>query len=157
MEINKLKSFLFPIWILLLAGLLMTSCDKSKLSKTSIDNFLGTWELKGRPMFDGIQIEIKEESDGNLTARVITLNDNKYVRMFVEPNNVWVTEISRISNYEFMLIEKRLGSELFSIYDLPTTSEYKVVFIDKNTIALGVNGTDPYDSKLKYIRIEQKQ
>ncbi|MDA3912129.1 MAG: hypothetical protein PF448_12310 [Bacteroidales bacterium] len=154
MEINKLKSIFFPIWILLLAGLLLTSCNESKLSKTPIDNFLGIWELKGRPMFDGIQLEIRKESDGNLTARVIKMNDNKYVRMFVETNNVWVTEISRISNFEFRLIEKRLGSELFSIYDLSSTSEYKVVFIDENTIALGVNGTDPHDSKIKYVRIE---
>lgn len=154
MEINRLKSLIIPICILLLAGLLLTSCNENKISKTPIENFLGIWELKGRPMFDGIQLEIKKESDGNLTARVITLNDNKYVQMFVEIDNIWVTEISRISNYEFSLIEKRIGSELFSIYELSTTNEYKVVFIDKNTIALGVNGTDPYESKIKYVRIE---
>jgi len=145
------KSKITGFGIILLLGLLITSCDK--LNETPIENFKGTWKLEGRSMFNGIEIKIDENSNGKLIGKVISLNDNKYVRMFVELNNTWVTGIRRTSNYEFRLTEKKIGSDLFSIYGLETAKEYKVEFIDEDTIGLGSGDSKPTDSSMKYIRI----
>ncbi len=144
------------IWIALLFGLLLISCDTSKLHETPIDNFEGIWELSGRTMFDGIKIKIEKRDNGDLMGKVISLNDNKYVKMFVEPNDIWVTGISRSSNYEFKLTEKKIGSVLFSVYGLSTTNEYKVEFIDDDTIGLGRDNSDPTKSPIKYIRLKNE-
>ena len=148
------KSKITGFGIILLLGLLITSCDK--LNETPIDNFKGTWKLEGRSMFNGIEIKIDENSNGKLIGKVISLNDNKYVRMFVELNNTWVTGIRRTSNYEFRLTEKKIGSDLFSIYGLETAKEYKVEFIDEDTIGLGSSDSKPTDSSIKYIRVKNE-
>ena len=148
------KSKITGFGIILLLGLLITSCDK--LNETPIDNFKGTWKLEGRSMFNGIEIKIDENSNGKLIGKVISLNDNKYVKMFVELNNTWVTGIRRTSNYEFRLTEKKIGSDLFSIYGLETAKEYKVEFIDEDTIGLGSGDSKPTDSSIKYIRVKNE-
>ena len=107
-------------------------------------------------MFDGIKIKIEKRDNGDLMGKVISLNDNKYVKMFVEPNDIWVTGISRSSNYEFKLTEKKIGSALFSVYGLSTTNEYKVEFIDDDTIGLGSDNSDPTKSPIKYIRLKNE-
>ncbi len=135
-------------------GILMSNCDSSKLHKTPIENFEGIWELSGRPMFDGIRIKIEKEKPDKLIGRVISLNDNMYVKMFSSPNDIWVTNINRTSNFDFKLTERKIGSELFSIYGLNTSQEFKVVFIDENTIGIGTGNSKPSDSSIKYIRVE---
>jgi hypothetical protein len=67
-----------------------------------------------------------------------------------------VTGISRTSNYEFRVTEKKIGSTLFSIYGLETTKEFKVEFIDQNTIGLGSENSKPIGSSIKYIRIKNE-
>ena len=141
--------------IILFLGFLIISCDQNKFNETPIENFVGTWKLEGRSMFAGIEIRIEENSGGNLTGKVVSLNDNKYIKMFVEPNDIWVTDIQRASNYEFRLTEKKVGSDLFSIYGLETTKEYKVEFIDENTIGLGSGDSKPTKSSIKYTRINK--
>ena len=151
----KPKSRIPVLGIILLFGLFIsTSCDTSKFQETPIENFEGIWQLEGRSIFDGIQIRIEKNSSGNLFGKVISINDNKYVKMFVEPNDIWVSGISRTSNYEFKLTEKKIGSALFSLYDLSTTNEYKVEFIDENTIGLGTGSSDPIGSSIKYVRVK---
>ncbi|WP_372650945.1 hypothetical protein [Draconibacterium sp.] len=148
------KSKITGLGIILLLGLLISSCDK--LNETPIENFKGTWKLEGRSMFNGIEIKIEENSGVKLIGKVVSLNDNKYVKMFVETNDTWVTGIRRTSNYEFRLTEKKIGSDLFSIYDLETTKEYKVEFIDEDTIGLGSGDSKPTESSVKYIRVKNE-
>lgn len=133
--------------------LLFVSCDSGKLNEIPIDNFVGVWKLQGRSMFNGIEISIEENTSGDLVGKVIKINDNKYVNMFVEPNDTWVSSIRRSSNYEFKLTEKKVGSALFSLYGLDTSKEYKVEFIDENTLGLGTGESKPAESSVRYIRI----
>ena len=154
MKKTNIKSKITGLGIILLLGLLISSCDK--LNETPIENFKGIWKLEGRSMFNGIEIKIEENSSGELSGKVISLNDNKYVKIFVELNDTWVTGIRRTSNYEFRLTEKKIGSDLFSIYGLETTKEYKVEFIDKNTIGLGTGDSKPTESSIKYSRVENE-
>ena len=51
-------------------------------------------ELKGRPMYDGIRIKIEKKKKDNLAGRVVALNDNKYVKLFVEKDDIWVPGIT---------------------------------------------------------------
>lgn len=149
----KSKSKIVGLLLIFMLGLLVTSCDTSKLHETPIDNFNGTWKLEGRTMFDGIKIQIEKNKNGNWVGKVVALNDNKYVKMFVGPNDTWFSGISRSSNYEFKLTEKKIGSALFSLYGLETTTEYKAQFIDNNTIGLATGNSDPSESSIKYVRI----
>ncbi len=139
---------------ILLLGLLISGCNK--LNEVPIENFKGTWKLEGRSMFNGIEIKIEENSSGKLIGKVISLNDNKYVKMFVEMDDDWMTGIRRTSNYQFRLTEKKVGSDLFSIYGLETTNEYKVEFIDENTIGLGSGNSKPTESSVKYVRVKNE-
>ena len=41
-------------------ALLFFSCDN--INKEPVDKFEGLWEIKGRTMFDGIQIKIEKET-----------------------------------------------------------------------------------------------
>ncbi len=140
--------------IILILGLLMTNCDSPKLQETPIERFEGTWELTGRVMFEGIKVKIEKNSEGELSGKIVSLNDNKYLKMLAESGDTWVKSISRSSNYEFKLTEKKIGSDLFSLYGLSTTAVYKAQFIDENTIGLASVNSDPVESLIKYIRIE---
>lgn len=132
--------------------LLMISCS-DMTERIPKDRFIGKWELVGRSMFEGIEVEIYQE-DGAMYGRIIKLNDNKYVKMFLEIDDTWISGITRGSNYEFAITEKRIGSPLFSIYGISTSDKYSVQFIDENTFALGDKGRDPLKSSIKYVRIE---
>ena len=149
------KSATTKFTTLILITFLFLSCNTDKLHKTSISKFVGIWELQGRSMFDGIKVKITEDEDGHLSGRVVELNQNKYVNLFVNINDVWITDISRLSNFEFSLTEKKIASALFSQYGLDTTKDYKVVFIDDNTFGLGTGSSDPSESSVKYIRVIQ--
>lgn len=148
------KSKITTLGVILLLGLLISSCDKP--NEIPIENFKGTWKLEGRSMFNRIEIKIEENSSGKLIGKVISLNDNKYVKMFVEVDDVWMTGIRRTSNYQFRLTEKKIGSDLFSIYGLGTTNEYKVEFIDENTIGLGSGNSKPTESSVKYVKVKNE-
>ena len=128
-------------------------CDSSKLKETPVENFIGVWELKGREMFDGMQITIEKSSEGQLVGKVSYLNENKYVNLFVEKGDLWVSGIKRKSNFEFSLSEKRIGSALFAQYGQETTDTYSVQFIDKNTFALEKGTGNPQNSKVIYRKV----
>lgn len=146
-----MKQFTFLSIIILL----LASCDSSKLNETPIENFIGVWEIQGRTMFDGIEVSIEKNSSGNLFGKVVKLNDNKYVQMFLEENAVWVTGIKRSSNYKFKLSERKIASELFSLYGQKTSVEYEVQFINENLIGLGTENSDPATSSIKYKRVKK--
>jgi len=117
----------------LFLGLLFCSCS-NKFDKVSEEKFIGQWEVKGRKMFEGIQIKIEREDD-KLVGRVLKLNDNKLVRMFADSSDVWVSEINRSSNFQFQLTEKKIAKDLFSLYGISSSKEFKVEFIDENTVS----------------------
>ena len=117
------------------------------------DKFIGLWELKGRGTFDGMQIRI-QRTNGNINGRIFKLNDNKIVKMFADTSDIWVSEIKRSSNFEFRLTERRIARDLFSLYGISTSQEFKVEFIDDNTIGLGSDSSDPQSSSIIYRRIK---
>ncbi len=152
MKTKQAKYSTIGMSIFLIIGLLV-SCKNEKFTKTSIDSFVGTWELQGRSMFNGIKVKIDIDNTNNLSGKVVALNNAKYVKMFVENGDTWVTKIKRSSNYEFKLTEKKIASKLFSIYGQSTSKEFNVQFIDKNTLGLGAGNTDPLESVIIYKRI----
>ena len=139
---------------LLLATLFLFSCS-DKFKKVSEDRFIGTWELKGASILDGTQIQIQKENN-KLVGRIVKLNDNKYVKLFADSNEVWISEISRNSNFEFNLTESKLGKDLFSLYGQKTNQEFKAQFIDDNTIGLATESSDPTTSTRIYKRVVSK-
>lgn len=129
--------------------ILFASCNTTKMNETPESQFLGKWKLVDRGMLDDIEIKISNDEKGNFSGTITKLNDNKYVQMFMEKGDVLVSGISRKSNFEFMLSEKKIAAPLFSAYDQSTTAELDVQFEHKNKILVGKNGIGG-----KYIRIK---
>lgn len=142
------------ILISLLITLFLYNCTSSNFQKVPEEQFVGIWELKGRSMFDGIKIKIEKNDDSELIGRIIELNENKYVKMFADSNDIWVSKISRSSNFQFKLTEKKIGKDIFSLYGLSTSTEYKVEFIDSTTIGLSESNSDPSKSDVVYKKVE---
>jgi len=110
--------------MLSLATLFLLSCSE-KLKTVPDDKFIGTWEIKGASIMDGTQIQIQKENN-KLIGRIVKLNNNKYVKLFADSNEVWISEISRNSNYEFKLTESKLGKDLFALYGQKTSQDLKI-------------------------------
>ncbi|HEY6913082.1 MAG TPA: hypothetical protein VI413_00270 [Paludibacter sp.] len=149
-----MKSITKTTVTLLFTTLFLFSCS-GKFEKVSEDKFIGIWELKGTSIMDGTQIQIQKENN-KLVGRIIKLNNNKYVKLFADSNEVWISEISRNSNFEFKLTESKLGKDLFSLYGQKTNQEYKAQFIDENTIGLATENSDPRTSTRIYKRVSAK-
>lgn len=131
------------------------SCDSSNLKETSIDQFIGIWQLEGRSMFNGIEIEISKSDDGELNGKVTKINNEKYVKIFVEIGDTWVKSIKRSSNYKFKLVEKKIANKLFAIYGQNTSTEFNVQFIDENSFGLSKGTSNPFESSILYKRKTQ--
>jgi RNase P/RNase MRP subunit p29 len=110
------------------------------MSPTPDEQFIGKWRLVERGMFDGIEVQIAKDNEGNFEGIITKLNDDKYVKMFMEVGDKFVSGIKRNSNFEFTLKEKRIASPLFSAYGESTTNEFKVTIDGSNKILLGENG-----------------
>lgn len=134
-------------------ALFIFSCS-DKFNKVPDDKFVGLWEIKGRTMFEGIQIKIVKEKS-NFTGRITKLNNNKFIKLFADSNDVWVSGISRTSNFEFKLTEKKIAKDLFALYGQSTSQEFKVQFIDDNTFGIANESSDPTTSKVTYKRINK--
>lgn len=131
---------------------MLTSCS-TELMKISDERFVGIWEIKGDGMLEGVQVMIHKENN-KLVGRLYKLNQNKYVKLFADSSMTWIPEIKRSSNFEFKLIEKKIGSELFSLYGQKTTQDFNVRFIDENTIGLATENSDPLKSTRIYRRVK---
>lgn len=118
------------------------SCDSAKLSETPEKDFVGVWKLTDRGMFEGIEIDIAKDERGNLIGTIAKLNEDKYVNMFMEEGDKFITGISRNSNFEFTISEKKIAAPLFSAYGQSTTSQFTATFKGKNKILLGKDGAD---------------
>jgi hypothetical protein len=143
------KLFVLTIFSTLI---IISSCGDYKLVPDS--QFIGTWELTGRPMFDGIKIKIEKAGDNDFKGRIVKLNENKFVAMFADTNDVWVSEIKRSSNFKFKLTEKRIGRQLFSLYGLGSSDEFSVEFINEDSFGLGEGNSDPLNSDIIYKRVK---
>jgi hypothetical protein len=131
---------------------LLVGCT-GKVKEVPADKFIGLWELKGRSMFDGMQIRIERQSD-KFTGRIVRLNENKLVQMFADTSDIWVSEISRSSNFQFRLTERKIARDLFALYGLSTSQEFRTEFIDDNTIGLGTDNSDPQSASITYKRVQ---
>lgn len=136
-------------FVFILSIIILSSCDSSKLTKTPDYQFVGTWRLTDRGMFENIEIEILKENNGTFTGVVKKLNDDKYVKLFMEVGDKIVSGIKRNSNFEFVITEKKIAAPLFSAYGQSTSTEFVATFESKDKILLGNNGTQG-----KYIRIK---
>lgn len=136
-------------FIIAVSIMFFSSCDSSKLNEIPDSQFVGVWGLVDRGMFENIEIEIVKEKNGNFSGVVKKLNDDKYVKMFMEVDDKFVTNIKRNSNFEFVMSEKKIAAPLFSAYGQSTTKEFKVTFDGKDKILIGSNGADG-----AYIRIK---
>lgn len=143
------------ILILIFIGCLFVSCDSNKLEKIPMEKFIGIWELKGRTMFEGIKIEIKPSGNSELVGRIVHLNQNKYVNIFANINDIWVSEISRSSNYQFKITEKKIANELFALYGISSSTEFSGEFLDSNIIGLAKGTADPLKSDVQYHRVNE--
>ena len=137
---------------ILLPAIFLIGCS-NEMKQVPEDRFIGLWELKGRNMFEGIQIRIERENK-KLTGKIVRLNDNKLVNMFANTNDIWVASISRSSNFQFKLTERKIGRDLFSLYGLSTSQEFRTEFINDNTIGLAPENTDPQHATILYKRVE---
>jgi len=145
------RPFIFVAFVLFA---ILSSCSDYK--EVSDSKFIGTWELTGRSMFDGMKIKIEKKSNNSFTGKIVELNDNKFVKMFADSNDVWVSDIKRTSNFQFKITEKRIGRQLFALYELGTSDTYKVEFIDDDSFGLAEGSTDPLKSDVIYKRIKDK-
>jgi S-adenosylmethionine hydrolase len=136
-------------FVLIISIIIFSGCNSSKLTETPDSKFTGTWRLVDRGMFENIEIEISKEKNGNFIGVVKKINDDKYVKMFMEVGDNLVTGIKRNSNFEFEISEQKIAAPLFSAYGQGTSTEFVATFENKNTILLGNNGTQG-----KYIRIK---
>lgn len=151
----KVKPIISRLLIAVFTGLVIISCDTSKLKKTPIDNFVGVWEIQGRPMFNGIKIRIEKTDKKEFVGKIVAINEDKYVKMFVDTFDIWITGIKQSSNYEFTLTEKKIGSALFALYGQDTKTEFKAQFIDKDSFGLETGNSDPTKSTIIYKRLDE--
>jgi hypothetical protein len=147
---KKVRIFKFFV---LLVTVIVVSCNSSQFSKTPLNQFEGVWELKGRDMFKNIQIEIKLDKNGKIQSKIVKLNDNKYVSLFLAKGDEWVKNIRRTSNYEFVITEKKIAAPLFSQYGNSTSKDWNAVF--KNENCIGISETkNAGSSKIEYCRVK---
>jgi len=139
---------------IIITSLLITILYSCSYKMVSEDDFVGTWELNGRSMSDGVRVLIERDKEGKLKGRVVEKNDNKYVKMFVDSSDIWISKIKRSSNFQFRITEKRIARELFSHYKLGTSDEFKVEFINEDVFGLAKNNSDPLKSKILYSRVK---
>ena len=141
----------WTFWIALVCVTTLLGCT-SRTAVKSDELFIGKWELVGRSMLDGIQVQIQRE-EGKLVGRVVKRNNNKYVQLFLDSNAVLVSGITRSSDFQFKLTENKVAKELFSTYDLSGSQEFNVEFIDSKTIGLAKGNLNPQKSTVFYKKL----
>ncbi|TKG97340.1 hypothetical protein EYV94_02600 [Puteibacter caeruleilacunae] len=131
-----------------------TGYEASIYHGMTIDTFEGTWELKGRDMFDGLVVEIERNDHNDLIGKVVKTNNNKYVRKFVDAGDTWVAGIKKSHGSEFVLSEQKIAGELFNVYGQNSTTEFDAHLVDKDTISLRPIPYNPRISEIIYKRVK---
>lgn len=123
-------------FLVVLVSVLLFSCESGKYKEVPLSQFEGKWKLCGREIYQDMTITIKRNSENKLIGTIDTLNENKFVQFFMTKGDKLISSIERRSNFEFIVTEKKIGSELFGMYDLSTTEKYNVRFHSPDTIRL---------------------
>lgn len=134
--------------------LLAVGCEQMKTTKSNDDLFVGTWQMEGRSMFEGMQIAIIKKDNGSFEGRIFRLNENKMIKLFADSNQIIVSDIKRNTNSQFTLTEKKIAGDLFSNYGMETKTDYKAAFITNDLIGLSTGTLDPKASKILYRRVK---
>jgi hypothetical protein len=138
---------------LLFLAVIFLSCSSDHFSKTPINQFEGLWELKGREIFNEMQVDIKIDKDGKISSKIVKLNKNKYVQLFLSEGDDWIKAIKRSSNFEFVITEKKLAAPLFSQYGNSTVKKWNVAFKGKD--CFGISETkSPEKSSMEFCRVK---
>lgn len=133
---------------------ILFGCDTSKFSETPDSKFIGKWEYESDNIYNGIIINITKDKENEFTGKVIQINKNKLVKLFIDSNFTLISNITRNSNFEFAVIENRIAKELFSLYKIESTNKYKAQFINDNLIGLAQGESDPKNSTIKLRKIK---
>ena len=136
-------------FLLLGITFLLTSC---KLQYVQDREFIGRWELKGRPLLKGLRIKILKEND-ELVGTITQLPENLSIASYMKIDEVWLKGFERTSNYSFVVREKRPASELFSLYGLSSIHTYKAEFIDDHRFGISDENGNPQKSEVFYQRV----
>lgn len=131
-----MKNILFIFLLIIIAS----SCNENGLSRVSKNDFIGSWLYKSNNILNGIEVEVSLNEKNELTGIVTKLNDNKYVNQFLEVGDIHISDITRKSNFEFIVKQKKLAAPLFELYNQSTTESYDAEFDENGDILLGQNG-----------------
>ena len=122
------KNFL----LLIVFTCILSSC---KYKYVEDNKFIGEWVFKGKKNLDGLQIIISNSNNGYV-GRITKLPNSPVFKSYLNINDIWITSIERTSNFEFKISEKKIASDLFSEYGMPSIRKYKAVFVSDNRIDL---------------------
>lgn len=136
----------------ILSFFLLFSCS-DEYQKKELTDFNGTWMVQGAGITDSVQFTIEIQED-RVTSQITQLNSNKWVKDFSVVGDKWVSTIERESNYQFKLKEKKIASDLFSLYDLSTSASYFVQFAHPDTICLSSSKSKILKSTHRYVRVK---
>ncbi len=121
--------------LLICVAIIITSCDISKLSQTPMSKFIGVWRVEDHSILNNCELIISYKSK-SLKGRLIKLNQNKLVNLFCDTNTIIISSIARKSNFQFIVKEKLIASELFSSYNISSEKNIEAEFKSENTIIL---------------------
>ena len=116
------------------------SCEDSNFKKVPVEQFYGVWKYQTNNIWNDVVIDIQKTEDARIIGRVLELNHDKFINLFLEVGDKNISNIKRVSNTSFLLTQNMLASELFALYDHPTKTDLRVEFQSKNTLLLGKNG-----------------
>lgn len=133
---------------------LTCSCDTSKFKETPESKFFGLWKINDGTLYNGSIIKFSKDDNGEMFGRIVRLNNNKLLNLFVDSSNVIFFSFSRTSNFQFKISKMRVGSDLMKMYDVPTSDVLTVQFINDSTIGLANNDKDPLKSKQTLTRLD---
>ncbi len=121
--------------LLICIAIIIASCDISKLSQTPMSKFIGVWRVEDHSILNNCELIISYKSK-SLKGRLIKLNQNKLVNLFCDTNTIIISSIARKSNFQFIVKEKLIASELFSSYNISSEKNIEAEFKSENTIIL---------------------
>lgn len=103
-----------------------------------IDHFKieGYWRIiKADDSSKGTVICISKKKDVYV-GRIYKKNDNKYVKLLVDSNDVLFTSIYKLSKVQYKFVKTKIGATLLSDYGLSTEQEYSAMTDNADTLKL---------------------
>ncbi|MGM0479978.1 MAG: hypothetical protein ACQERC_12225 [Bacteroidota bacterium] len=131
-----MKNIAFTILVLTV----LSSCSSSSFSKVPKETFFGKWKLQTKNILNELEIEIKKNDKNKMIGVVSKLNTDKYVSMFMEVGDIFISQIKRNSNFEFTIRQKKIAAPLFSLYEESTSVAHNATFNNKGEVLLGNKG-----------------